>query len=313
MGGDQVPDGPHGGLFRGPPLDDTLDVHILDVASPLQGLVQIGALGAAVDKAMGGVVFDAQPGHFAEHQLPLLRGADVVAAHHAVDDGALHPTLRCCSHHLVEHLDGGGDVLVVGEFLHIGHTAQVVLGPQVLAEIHYSQHVFPLLGDDVAVLVQDAAGPAAHGAHFHAGALAGLFDGLLAGCQFLNRKSEKILWVAVKLHKFQPQIFSALQAGGLGGHDNPQFHSKFLLKKNRSIVKAKNGGLPCSRKRGFQLLFQGVGADSQPQPLVKLKGLLVKGPHCQREPLGAKRPALTFSLFQKSGGHALSAKSGSHI
>ena len=224
-----VPQGPVVGLVGIAPLNNALDVAVLEVGAPLHALAEIRALLAAMDKAVGGVVLNTQARHFAEDQLPLLRGADVVVAHHAVDNGGLHAVVLGIGHNVVKHLDGGGNILIIGDALDVVAAAQVVLGSQVGAKVDDAFHVLPLFLRHIAVLVQNMAGPAAYRAHFHAGALTRGLQLVLGGQQVRGGDSEEVGGVAVKLHKVQPQFLCPVKAFRLWGHNDAKFHKKSSL------------------------------------------------------------------------------------
>ena len=221
MTGDDLAQSPMLRLARFAALNDALDMAVQEAVAPAEALLQICALVAAVHEAVGRVVFDAETRHFVEHELPLLRRADVIAAHHAVDDGALHAALLRISDDLVQHLDRGGDVLVVGELRHVGHAAKIVLRAERRAEIDNLFDLAPLRLDHLAVLVEDVARPAADRADLDAGLLHRRLNLAELRRDFIERAPKKIAWVQIKLDKIESEFLCVHEGFCLGRTDNP--------------------------------------------------------------------------------------------
>ena len=173
---------------------------------------------------MRGIIFDSQPRYLAEYKLPLLWGTDVISSHHTVDNGTFHALLFCIGHNLIENFNGGGNVLVIGEFFHIGYAAEIILGAKVSAEINDALYRCPFFLNYGSCPVQNTAGPAPYGAYLHTGPPAFLLQRFPAVPKLFYRPSKIFDGIAVEFHKVEPQLLGALKASAFRLHDNAQFH-----------------------------------------------------------------------------------------
>lgn len=183
-------------------------------------------------EAVGRIILDAEARNFVQNKLPLLRCADVVVTHHAVDNAALHAVFFCVGNNPVQNLNRRGDVLVVGKLRNIRNAAQIVLCAECCAEIDGFLHFAPLRFNHVAVLVQNVACPAAYRADFNAGFFNGLFNLVLVLDDLIQRTTEKFRRVQVKLNEVESEFFCVHQCFGFRCTDNTEFHCGSSSHKN---------------------------------------------------------------------------------